>query len=317
MTQPREIPHEIGQNVLRAESRLSVPEIMHGIQALSAIPTPAELRNHPEAFNVFGEFLNTLGKGRIRAAEPIVDENGDTQWKVNSWAREGITRAGFRLGVTLPVGGEDRAILRFSDKTTLPLRPSDGDAGRNIRIVPGGSSIRGGSYIGENVIMMPPSYVNIGAYVDHDTMIDSLALVGSLAQVGHYVHIAAGAKIGGVLEPANARPCIVEDNVMMLADSAIYEGVMLKKGAVLAPNVILTSGIEVWERQGDGSNRRLPNTKDDPIVIPERALVIPRTRNFDDEGRPLEFGKIVAYIADYYPEGGNPNLALNEVLRTR
>lgn len=307
----------VSREIFKTEPRRSITEVKRGIEVLAKIQTPQMLRAEPEAAAIFGDFLTYLSRGQVRAAEPVQNESGDLDWRVNDWIRLGVTRVGFRLGVTVPVVGEEKDVLKFSDKATLPLRSSHEDEAKNIRIVPGGSSIRGGSYIGENVIMMPPSYVNIGAYVDHDTMIDSLALVGSLAQVGHDAHIAAGAKIGGVLEPANARPCIVEDNVMMLADSAIYEGVRLKKGAVLAPNVILTSGIEVWERQEDGTHKRLPNTKDEPIEIPERALVIPRIRNYDDEGRPLEFGKLVAYIADYYPEGGNPNLALNDVLRTR
>lgn len=286
----------------------------------SAATSPAELRSNPNAYETFANFLLLLNKGEVRSATPTPTENGGQDWTVNSWVKDAIF-LGFKLGQVIVVSSEGET-LQFSDKDTLPPNALTDSPSRTIRIVPGGSSIRSGSFIGDKVIMMPPSYVNIGTYVGESTMLDSFSLVGSCAQVGKGAHIAAGAKIGGVLEPSNARPCIVEDDVKMLADSGIYEGVILKKGAVLAPNVILTSGIEVWERlpQEDSAEprqyRQLPNSKENPVVIPERALVIPRTHiTFRPDGSIEPFAKHVALISGYYPQGGNKDLAIEAALR--
>ncbi len=298
------------------EERTGLELLRDKLSELSQLGSAAELRVQPGAQEVFSVFLGLLNDGTIRAAEPITNGEGKIDWQVNPWVREAIVRVGFRLGVVKTVSAEGET-LYFSDKDTLPTRPMNDASQRTIRLVPGGSSIRSGSYIGERVIMMPPSFVNIGAFVDDGTMIDSVTLVGSCAQVGKNVHISAGAKIGGVLEPANARPCIVEDDVRMLADSGIYEGVMLRRGAVLAPKAILTSGIEVWERMPDGSYVQLENTRENPIIIPERALVTPRSRHeVKADGTLDPFGKHIAMISGYYPPGGNPDLAINEALRS-
>lgn len=179
-----------------------------------------------EYFRAFDEFKQALNEGRVRAAEP--DRTSPTGWKVNAWVKKGIL-LGFRIGsiVEMPPPG-----FQFRDKHTFPLKQLPRD--QNIRIVPGGSSIRDGCYIGKNVTCMPPMYVNVGAYVDEGTMIDSHALVGSCAQVGKRVHLSAAAQIGGVLEPIGAMPVIVEDDVLVGGNCGVYEGTIVGKASVLA-----------------------------------------------------------------------------------
>ena len=155
--------------------------------------------------------------GTVRAAEP--DESAASGWRVNGWVKRGILLA-FRFGDIIEMNGGDGG--RFFDKDTLPLQPLDARSG--IRVVPGGSSIRDGAYIGHGVICMPPMYVNIGAWVGEGTLIDSHALVGSCAQIGNRVHISAAAQIGGVLEPVGALPVIVEDDVLIGGNCGVYEG---------------------------------------------------------------------------------------------
>ena len=160
-----------------------------------------ETQYSPEYFDAFNEFKSALNEGRVRAAEP--DAASPTGWKVNPWVKKGIL-LGFRLGRVVQMGPAD---FQFCDKHTFPLKHLP--ASQNVRVVPGGSSIRDGCYIGKNVTCMPPMYVNVGAYVDDGAMIDSHALVGSCAQVGKRVHLSAAAQIGGVLEPDRgpARDC--------------------------------------------------------------------------------------------------------------
>ena len=217
-----------------------------------------------EAFN---DFKTELRTGSIRAAER--DEYG--MWQTNAWVKQGIL-LGFKMGeiVTMSFSGET---LQFFDKNTYPLRPMNLDD--KIRIVPGGSAIRDGSFVGENVVLMPPCYVNVGAYVDEGTMIDSHALVGSCAQIGKRVHISAAAQIGGVLEPINANPVIIEDDCLIGGNTGVYEGVIVREKSVLASGVILTRSTPLFDLvkgeiyKADG---------DKPLEVPKGAVVVQGAR---------------------------------------
>jgi len=218
-----------------------------------------------KALQLFNEFKFFLNRGEIRAAERIGGE-----WHVHAWVKKGIL-LGFRLGVL-----EDVSInvhFKYFDKSTYPLKKISVADG--IRIVPGGSSVRDGAYIGSGVVCMPPMYVNVGAYVDDGTMIDSHVLVGSCAQVGKRVHLSAGVQIGGVLEPIGALPVIIEDDVMVGGNCGIYDGTIIRKGAVIGAGVILTRGTPVHD-----TVRELIYRYDGgrPLVIPENAVVVPGSR---------------------------------------
>lgn len=212
----------------------------------------------------FFEICNDLEAGRIRVAEKV-----DGQWRVNMWIKEAILE-GFRLGKL-----EDMSEGQFSfiDKDTIPVRRFAVED--RVRIVPGGSSVRRGAYLAPSVIVMPPAYVNIGAYVDEGSMIDSHALVGSCAQIGKNVHIAAAAQIGGVLEPVGAMPVIIEDNVFVGGNCGIYEGVLVKEGAVLGSGVIINRSTAVYDAVNGGWIR--PD-EDGRIVVPAGAVVVAGSR---------------------------------------
>src|SRR5581483_4463345 len=190
-----------------------------------------------EAVKVIGLFLAELEHGSVRAAV----RDADGIWSVQSWVKEGILAA-FRFGVLAEFASGS---LSFIDKDTLPARRFKIQEG--IRIVPGGSSVRRGTYIGKGVVMMPPAYVNIGAYVDEETMIDSHALVGSCAQIGKRVHLSAGAQIGGVLEPVGNLPVIIEDDVVVGGNCGIYEGTIVRGRAVIGAGVVLTASTPVYD----------------------------------------------------------------------
>ena len=212
----------------------------------------------------FFEICNDLEAGRIRVAEKV-----DGQWRVNMWIKEAILE-GFRLGKL-----EDMSDGQFSfiDKDTIPVRKFAVED--RVRIVPGGSSVRRGAYLAPSVIVMPPAYVNIGAYVDEGSMIDSHALVGSCAQIGKNVHIAAAAQIGGVLEPVGAMPVIIEDNVFVGGNCGIYEGVLVKEGAVLGSGGIINRATAVYDAVNGGWIR--PD-EDGRIVVPAGAVVVAGSR---------------------------------------
>ena len=221
----------------------------------------------PSAMTAFQSLRAALESGEIRAASP--DPTAATGWSVNAWVKQGIL-LGFRLGVL-----EDSAAgrLSFVDKHTYPVRhftTADG-----VRIVPGGSSVRAGAYLARGVVCMPPMYINAGAYVDEGTMVDSHALVGSCAQIGKRVHLSAAAQIGGVLEPINASPVIIEDDVLVGGNSGVYEGTIVRKGAVLAAGTILTRGTPVFDLV---HGTVLRATDELPLIIPEDAVVVPGSR---------------------------------------
>ncbi len=216
----------------------------------------------------FLRLREALAAGRVRAAEP--DAASPTGWRVNVWVKQGIL-LGFRVGdiVDMGLGGQ----WPFFDKDTLPLKHLDASSG--VRLVPGGSSVREGAYLGAGVICMPPMYINVGAWVGDGTLVDSHALVGSCAQIGQHVHLSAAAQIGGVIEPVGAMPVIVEDDVLVGGNCGVYEGAVIKRRAVLASGTIITGSTPVY----DLPNGRIirPETGQ-PLVVPEGAVVVPGAR---------------------------------------
>jgi 2,3,4,5-tetrahydropyridine-2-carboxylate N-succinyltransferase len=216
---------------------------------------------------LFEDFRRALEEGSIRAAEP--DAASPTGWRVNAWVKKGIL-VGFRIGtiVDMSAGG-----LSFLDKSTYPAQRFTPAAG--IRIVPGGSSVRSGAYLGKSVTCMPPMYINVGAYVGDGTMVDSHALVGSCAQVGANCHISAASQIGGVLEPVGAMPVIVEDDVLVGGNCGIYEGTVVKRRAVLGTGTILNRSTPVYDLVRNTVHRA---TDDEPLLIPEAAVVVSGSR---------------------------------------
>ena len=222
-----------------------------------------------EARTAFASLRRELSAGHVRAAEP--DASTATGWRVNTWVKEGIL-VGFRCGsiTTFPSVNNNSPYL---DKDTLPLRHLSTDS--KVRLVPGGSSVRDGAFLGNGVICMPPMYINIGAYVGDGSLIDSHALVGSCAQVGQRVHVSAAAQIGGVLEPVGALPVIIEDEVLVGGNTGLYEGAVVKCRAVIAAGTILTGSTPIY----DLPNGRIIKPADGhPIVVPEGAVVVPGGR---------------------------------------
>src|SRR5271163_942759 len=219
------------------------------------------------AMDAFMALREALEKGLVRAAEP--DSDAPLGWRVNGWVKQGIL-LGFRLGALVSSGGEG---LSFVDKQTFPARRFAAENG--IRVVPGGSSIRAGAYVSPGVVCMPPMYINAGAYVDEGTMVDSHALVGSCAQVGKRVHLSAAAQIGGVLEPVNAAPVVIEDDVLVGGNCGVYEGTLVRRRAVLGAGTILTRGTPVYDIV---RGEVLRASGGQPLVIPEAAVVVPGAR---------------------------------------
>jgi len=217
----------------------------------------------------FAKLREALSSGAVRSAEPDAASPGG--WRVNGWVKQGIL-LGFRFGDVVDAS-LDHGRLPFYDKDTLPLRQPGLAAG--VRIVPGGSAVRDGAYIGPGVICMPPMYINIGAYIGEGSLIDSHALVGSCAQVGARVHVSAAAQIGGVIEPVGALPVIVEDEALIGGNTGIYEGAIIKKRAVIAAGTILTGSTPVYDLvKGDV----IKPSADRPLIIPEGAVVVPGAR---------------------------------------
>lgn len=250
-----------------------------------------------EALKIFSEFLQLLNSGEVRAAEKL-----ENKWRVNEWVKQGIL-IGFRLGeiIDMPYS----ATKNFTDKSTYPEKQITSQAG--IRIVPGGSSIRTGSFIARGVTMMPPAYINVGAYVDSGSMIDSHALVGSCAQIGRGVHLSAGAMIGGVLEPINANPVIIEDNAFIGGNSGLYEGVLVQEGAIIAPGTIITKGTPVF----DAVNDCYLEFENSP-VIPKNAVLVPGSRPLKSNPN---FQLYCPIIVKYRDEKSSASVELENLLR--
>ncbi|HET9566856.1 MAG TPA: 2,3,4,5-tetrahydropyridine-2,6-dicarboxylate N-succinyltransferase, partial [Vicinamibacterales bacterium] len=221
------------------------------------------------ARELFAQFRAELSAGRVRAAEP--DPASPTGWRVNVWVKQGIL-LGFRFGDVVDMGiGKGR--LPFFDEDTLPLKPLD--IANRVRLVPGGSSVRDGAYLGKGIICMPPMFINIGAYVGDGTLVDSHALVGSCAQIGQRVHLSAAAQIGGVIEPVGAMPVIVEDDVLVGGSCGVYEGAIIKRRAVLASGTIITGSTPIYDLPNERIIKPEPGQ---PLVVPEGAVVVPGAR---------------------------------------
>ncbi len=247
------------------------------IEELFANPPAQYTAEHHE---LFGEFKAALNAGRIRAASP--DASTSTGWRVNAWVKQGIL-LGFRLGSVVDMSVET-AKQPYFDKATYPVRRMSAEDG--VRIVPGGSSIRDGCYIGRGVTCMPPMYINAGAWVDDGTMVDSHALIGSCAQVGRSCHISAAAQIGGVLEPVGALPVVIEDEVLVGGNCGVYEGTVVRRRAVLGTGVILNRSTPVYDLVNGVVHTP---AGDDPLVIPEGAVVVAGARAVT-KGKGPEWG---------------------------
>ena len=266
---------------------------------------PAEYTE--EHFRLFYEFKAALNNGEIRAAEP--DSSTKTGWRVNGWVKKGIL-LGFRLGVIVDMS-IDAARQPWFDKATYPVKRFDENSG--VRIVPGGSSIRDGCYVGKGVTCMPPMYINAGAYVGDGTMVDSHALIGSCAQIGARCHISAAAQIGGVLEPVGALPVIVEDDVLVGGNCGVYEGAVVKSRAVLGTGTILNRSTPVYDLV---RGEVISATESEPLVIPEGAVVVAGSRTVTS-GKGKEWG-IALYtpvIVKYRDAKTDAKIQLEDLLR--
>jgi 2,3,4,5-tetrahydropyridine-2-carboxylate N-succinyltransferase len=260
-----------------------------------------------EHFALFARLKDALNTGAVRAAEP--DPSSKTGWRVNPWVKKGIL-LGFRMGGIVDMS-VDAARQPFFDKATWPVKHVTATSG--IRIVPGGSSIRDGCFIGRSVTCMPPMYINAGAWVGDGTMVDSHALVGSCAQIGRNCHISAAAQIGGVLEPVGALPVIVEDEVMVGGNCGVYEGTVVKRRAVLGSGVILTRSTPVY----DVARGMVHSAQgDEPLVIPEGAVVVAGSRAITSgKGREWGVSLYTPVIVKYRDEKTDSRVQLEDLLR--
>ena len=267
----------------------------------------APARYEEEHLRLFRDFKAGLNRGEIRSAEP--DPSTKTGWRANAWVKKGIL-LGFRMGAIADMS-IDPGKQPFFDKSTYPARAFT--AADGVRIVPGGSSIRDGSYIGRGVICMPPMFVNVGAYVGEGTMIDSHALVGSCAQIGRNCHISAGAQIGGVLEPIGALPVIIEDDVLIGGNSGVYEGTVVKRRAILGTGTILNRSIPVYDLVRDTVYTA---TETEPLIIPEEAVVVPGSRAVTHaSGAKWGLSLQAAVIVKYRDPKTDARVQLEDLLR--
>ena len=257
------------------------------------------------AMAAFEQLRDGLEAGTLRSAEP--DAASPTGWRVNAWVKRGIL-LGFRLGTLEKMAC---TALSFVDKHTYPARTFAAEQG--IRVVPGGSSVRSGAYLAKGVVMMPPAYVNVGAYVDEGTMVDSHALVGSCAQIGKRVHLSAAAQIGGVLEPVNASPVIIEDDALIGGNTGVYEGTIVRSKAVLAAGTILTRGTPVYDVVNDTV---IKATAETPLIIPAGAVVVPGSRAISKgSAKDLGLSVYTPIIVKYRDEKTDLSATLEDILR--
>jgi 2,3,4,5-tetrahydropyridine-2,6-dicarboxylate N-succinyltransferase len=264
--------------------------------------TDADLR-------LFQQFKDALNAGEIRAAEPDSARSSAGGWRVNAWVKKGIL-LGFRIGQIVDMS-IDAARQPFFDKSTYPVKKFTADSG--VRIVPGGSSIRDGCYVGKGVTCMPPMYINAGAYVDDGTMIDSHALVGSCAQIGRKCHISAAAQIGGVLEPVGALPVIIEDEVLVGGNCGIYEGTVVKRRAVLGSGTVLNRSTPVYDVVTGAVHSA---SADAPLVIPENAVVVAGARAIaQGRGKDWNLSLYTPVIVKYRDAKTDVKVQLEDLLR--
>ena len=254
---------------------------------------------------IYESFKTALRRGEIRSAE----KGADGVWRANSWVKQGIL-LGFRMGKMVEMS-KPTETLQFFDKDTFPLRPMTLDDG--VRIVMGGSAIRDGSYVAPSVVVVPPAYINVGAYVDEGTMVDSHALVGSCAQIGKRVHLSAAAQIGGVLEPVNATPVIIEDDVLVGGNTGVYEGTIVREKCVLASGVILTRSTPVF----DLPNQRIIKSENGgSLEIPAGAVVVQGSRAVSiDFGKENGLSIYCPIIVKYRDEKTDASTKLEDYLR--
>lgn len=259
--------------------------------------------DEPSARRTFEQFRDALTSGQIRSAE-----KRDGRWRTNVWVKQGIL-LGFRLGEMTELGTS--GAFSFVDKDTFPARHFTVRDG--VRMVPGGSTARLGAYVAPSVICMPPMYINVGAYVDEESMVDSHALVGSCAQIGKRVHLSAAAQIGGVLEPVNASPVIIEDDVLVGGNCGVYEGTQVLSRAVLGAGTILTRSTPLYDVVRGEIYRATP---DQPLVVPENAVVVPGSRSIA-KGSSADWGLSLyaPVIIKYRDEKTDRGAALEDLLR--
>ena len=274
------------------------------VEALTAAGSATDRQSAREAF---ARLRAQLSAGEVRAAEP--DPSTESGWRVNTWVKQGIL-LGFKFGDVVDMSS-DHGRWPFFDKDTLPLKRFTAQDG--VRVVPGGSTVRDGAYLGCGVICMPPMYINIGAWVGDGTLVDSHALVGSCAQVGSRVHLSAAAQIGGVLEPVGALPVIIEDDVLVGGNCGVYEGAIVKRRAVLASGVILTRSTPIYDLPNERIIEAAPGQ---PLIVPEGAVVVPGTRPVTS-GKGREWGLSVAtpIIVKYRDERTDARTALEQWIR--
>ena len=262
-----------------------------------------EVERDHSARQVFMDFRDELTQGKVRAAEKV-----DGRWVVNTWVKQGIL-LGFRLGELSEMAQD--ASLSFVDKDTFPARRFT--VRDRVRIVPGGSSVRLGSYVAPGVICMPPMFINVGAYVDEGTMIDSHALVGSCAQIGKRVHLSAAAQIGGVLEPINAAPVVIEDDVLVGGNCGVYEGTLVRSRAVLGAGTILTRSTPIYDIVRGEVYRA---SGDKGLEVPENAVVVPGSRPVQHgQGKGWNLSLYTPVIVKYRDEKTDERIELEEWLR--
>ena len=253
-------------------------------QTLSDLYAQGDAADRDTARAAFDRLRTELSRGRVRAAEP--DAGAPSGWRVNPWVKQGIL-LGFRWGDLANVS-MDHGRWPFVDKDTLPLKKIAPDDG--VRVVPGGSAVRDGAYLGRGVICMPPMYINIGAYVGDGTLVDSHALVGSCAQVGARVHLSAGAQIGGVIEPVGSLPVIIEDDVLVGGNTGIYEGIVVRARAVIGAGTVITGSTPLYDLP---NGRIIRPDEGEPLVVPEGAVVVPGARAVT-VGKGAEWGLSLA-----------------------
>lgn len=263
----------------------------------------AAVTTDPAARAAFEKFRDALTAGTVRAAEKTA-----SGWQTNAWVKKGIL-LGFRIGSLVESGAVDG--LGFVDKDTYPARRFKAE--ERVRVVPGGSSVRAGAYVAASVICMPPMYINVGAYVDEGAMVDSHALVGSCAQVGKRVHLSAAAQIGGVLEPINASPVIIEDDVLVGGNCGVYEGTQVGTRAVLGAGVILTRSTPLFDLPQGIIHR---SSQTEPLRVPEGAVVVPGSRAIN-KGKAGEWGLSLytPVIVKYRDERTDRGVELEDILR--
>jgi 2,3,4,5-tetrahydropyridine-2-carboxylate N-succinyltransferase len=296
-----EFPQKNPRKSAQIRGKLYTFPSMSSLQSeIEALATAKSLP--PGTRETFLRFRDALTQGSIRAAEKV-----GNQWKVNPWVKQGIL-LGFRLG---ELSESAAGALSFVDRDTFPARTFS--VADKVRVVPGGSSVRAGAYVAPSVICMPPMYVNVGAYVDEGTLVDSHALVGSCAQIGKRVHLSAAAQIGGVLEPVNAAPVIIEDDVLVGGNCGVYEGTLVRARAILGAGTILTRGTPLYDLVRGEVYRA---TADHPLEVPEDAVVVPGSRAVSKKvGQDWNLSLYTPVIVKYRDEKTGRSVELEDWLR--